>query len=393
MKKMNLIRKTHRLALAISFCFAAPITHASDINFSGFLSVGGGMVDDENGLSYGGYDEKDFTFDNNLLGIQASGTVSEKLTATVQLTSRSEDDYQIEAEWAYLSWQATQNSKIRVGRLRTPFYMFSDFLDVGYSYSWIAPPQAVYFLDMKNTDGIDFYTTKTLGIFDTSFQAYFGGTNQEVEEGTLPATDARLRNSFGVAATLSKDWWTLSATYHQADLWVDIAGFPLGEGQTVGNFVDMLRNTGFAENADKLLVEDDRADFASIGIKVDTGTFVGALEFIDSNIDNSLLSKDVRHFVMGGVRFGDFLVHLTASKSKDEAERPEDGIPIEPQTALIRGTLQALAQSTVEVRDVMTLGVRWDVATGAALKLQVDDIDDEAQGDQKVFSVALQTVF
>jgi hypothetical protein len=41
----------------------------------------------------------------------------------------------------------------------------------------------------------------------------------------------------------------------------------------------------------------------------------------------------------------------------------------------------------------MTYGMRWDVISGTALKLQLDDIDDELQGDQKVISVAVQAVF
>lgn len=392
MKKMNSIRKKHRLALVIALCMAAPLAQASDINFSGFLSVGGGMVDDEEGLSYGGYDEEDLTFDDNLLGIQISGTVSEKLTATVQLTSRSENEYQVEAEWAYLSWQATENSKVRAGRLRTPFYMYSDFLDVGYAYAWISPPREVYYLPFNNVNGVDFYTTGTLGIFDTSIQVYFGGFDDELDFSGAVA-DAKTRNQMGVAGTLGKDWWTLRAAYHQADLWVDVTGVPLGGGQTIGSFATTLNAIGFSDNADKLLVEDDKATFAEVGLNIDTGTFVAALEYVEFEAEDALLSKNVRQYAMGGVRFGNWLVHVTASQSKDEVQHPEEGIPVVPQTALVRGTLQALAQSQVVERDVITLGTRWDVTSGTALKFQIDDVDDESEGDQKVFSVALQTVF
>ncbi len=106
-----------------------------------------------------------------------------------------------------------------------------------------------------------------------------------------------------------------------------------------------------------------------------------------------MFTTDVRQYAMGGVRFGSWLVHVTASQSKDEMHHPEEGIPVVPQTALVRGTLQALVKSQVVERDVITLGARWDVASGTALKFQIDDIDDKNLGDQKVFSVALQTVF
>ena len=41
---------------------------------------------------------------------------------------------------------------------------------------------------------------------------------------------------------------------------------------------------------------------------------------------------------------------------------------------------------------MLSLGTRWDIADGTALKFQIDDVDNVA-GDQKVLSVALQTVF
>ena len=394
MKKISTTHTQHRLACAIALCLAAPLAQASDINFSGFLSVGGGMVDDENGLSYGGYDEEDLTFDDNLLGVQLSGTVSEKLTATVQLTSRSENDYQVEAEWAYMSWQATENSKVRAGRLRTPFYMYSDFLDVGYAYAWISPPREVYYLPFNNVDGIDFYTTSTLGSFDTSVQVYFGGFDDELDldnNGTMEAADTR--NQMGVAGTLGKDWWTLRAAYHQADLSIDVTGVPLPGFGTLGDFANYLTANGFADNANKLLVEDDTATFAEVGLNIDTGRFVAALEYVEFEPEDTLLSKNKRGYAMGGVRFGDWLIHLTASQSKDEASHPEDGIPVAPQTAPIIGALQAVAASQAIERDVITLGTRWDLTSGAALKFQIDDIDDEKYGDQKVFSVALQSVF
>lgn len=394
MKKISSIRNTHNLALAIALGMATPLVHADDIDFSGFLSVGGGMVDDENSLPYGGYDEEDFTLDDNLLGIQLSGNVAEKLTATVQLTARSENDYEVDAEWAYLSWQATESSKVRAGRLRTPFYMYSDFLDVGYAYAWITPPREVYYLPFNNVNGVDFYTTATLGIFDTSFQAYFGGFDDELDlNGDDIMESASTRNQMGIAGTIGKDWWTLRAAYHQADLSVDVTGIAVPVFGTLGGFADALTNLGFADNANKLLVDDDSVTFAEVGLNIDTGRFVAAAEYVEFDPEDALLSKNKRGYVMGGVRFGDWLIHLTGSQSRDEASHPEAGIPVSPQTAPLIGALQAVAASQVVERDVVTLGTRWDVTTGTAIKFQIDDVDDENQGDQQVYSVVLQTVF
>lgn len=407
MKKISSNRKKKHLALAITLLLATPLAAAADVNFSGFLSVGGGMVDDGDAVGYGGYDEDDLTFDRNLLGLQVTGQVNEKVTATAQLIARSNNDYQVDAEWAYLSWQANDWVKVRAGRLRTPFYMYSDFLDVGYSYTWITPPQEVYYLPFNNVDGVDVYLTGTLGIFDTSLQAYFGSFTDELVFSGAQA-DAETRNQMGLSGTLGKDWWTLRAAYHQADLTVDVTGSPLSATTTIGSFANTLRALGFGNNADRLLVEDDDVTFTEVGLNIDTGRFVAAAEHVEFDPGDALLSKNIREYVMAGVRAGDWLFHVTASKAKDEVSHPEAGIPagqalpVVGSTNVLIGTLQAIAQSQVVKRDVLTLGVRWDVTAGTALKFQFDDVDSPdvtlpnatvVSGQQKVFSVAVQTVF
>jgi hypothetical protein len=398
MKRMSSTCKKNRLALAVALCMAAPLTQASDINFSGFLSVGGGFVDDEKSPAYKGYDEEDLTFDKNLLGLQVTGQVNEKLSATAQLIARSENDYQVNAEWAYLTWQASDSIKVRAGRLRTPFYMYSDFIDVGYAYAWISPPSEVYYLPFNNVDGVDFYATSTLGIFDTSIQAYFGSFDDEFTLTGTPTT-ASTRNQMGLAGTLGKDWWTLRAAYHQAELSVDLRPIAVTPTTTIGSLATALPALGYANNVQRLLVEDDDATFAELGITIDTGRFVAAAEYVEFDPGASALSKNIRQFVMAGVREGSWLFHITGSQAKDEAGSPATGIapnqaiPVFGSTNVLIGTLNAIAASQVSEREVVSLGARWDVASSTALKFQLDDVDNKTAGDQKVFSVALQAVF
>lgn len=398
MKRISSNRKKHGLAMAIAFCMTAPLAQANDIDFSGFLSVGGGFVDDENNPGYNGYTEEDLTFDKNLLGLQVTGKVNDKLSATAQLIARSENNYEVSAEWAYLTWQATDSIKVRAGRLRTPFYMYSDFLDVGYAYSWIRPPSEVYYLPINNVEGIDFYATKTVGIFDTSFQAYFGGIDDELTlGGTL--SEAKTRNQMGVAGTLGKDWWTLRAAYHQADFSIDLGSIAISPTATIGSLASTLTALGYRDNAARLLLEEDDAVFTEFGINIDTGRFVAAAEYVEFDPGDAVLSKNIRQFVMAGVRAGSWLFHVTGSQAKDEATNPAAGItpnqamPVFGNTSVLIGTLDAIAASQVTERDVVSLGVRWDVASSTALKFQLDDVDNKGAGDQKVLSVALQTVF
>jgi hypothetical protein len=374
-------------SLAVACMMLTPWAFASDVNISGFLSVGGGMVDDESSVSYDGYDDEDLTFDRNLLGLQFTGQVNERITATVQLLARSEKDYQVDAEWAYLSWQATDNGKVRVGRLRTPLYMYSDYLDVGYSYPWISAPNEVYYLPFNNVEGVDYYVTAPLGSFDTSFQAYFGSLDSDFsfEDGTQG--NASLRNQMGVAATFGKDWWNLRAAYHQVDLTVDIFSAELD-----GFVSQLMINPDFDYLVPRITIDDDKASFAQIGINIDTGLFVAAAEHVEFEVDQSLLAKNIRDYLMVGLRLGNFLFHVTSSKADDETAALSAGIPASTATAQLIGTLDAIAAAREVDREVLGFGTRWDITSGTALKLQLDDVDD-VNGEQKVFSVALQAVF
>lgn len=389
----SVISKKHCLALAVAAFMAVPLAQAADVNISGFLSVGGGMVDKEivldDGtlLSYDGYSEKDFTFNHNILGLQVSGQVNEKITATAQIIARTENDYETSAEWAYLTWQATDTSKVRAGRLRTPLYMYSDYLDVGYSYPWISAPEEVYYLAFNNVDGIDYYVNIPVGSFDASFQAYFGGFDGDFELDGAPSS-VSARNQVGVAATIGRDWWTVRAAYHQNEISLDV-GTP--EFQTMKGA--LLGSPALEPYATNILVDEDKATFAEVGINIDTGRFVMAAEYIEFEVENSFLAKNIRNYVMGGVRFGDFLFHATFSQTDDEiASDADDGLPLPEGHPLLTGIRKAIADRDNQ-RDVMTYGIRWDVISGTALKLQFDDVNDELQGDQKVVSVAVQAVF
>ncbi len=386
MNIMNMISKKNRLALTIAALMAAPVVQAADVDISGFLSVEGGMVDDENSVPYKGYSEEDFTFDRNILGLQVSGQVNEKVTATAQLIARSTNDYEVTADWAYLSWQASENGKVRAGRLRTPLYMYSDYLDVGYAYPWISAPNEVYYLPFNNVDGIDYYATAALGSFDTTFQAYFGSFDSDFkfEDGTEGY--ASLRNQMGVAATIGKSWWTLRAAYHQVDLSVDI------NNPQLAGLISQLSASPFASIVPSIAIDEDKATFGEVGINIDTGIFVAAAEHVEFEVKDSLLAKNVRDYVMVGVRISDFLFHVTGSKADDEIANLTGDIPVSAQTQPLIDGLNAAAAARDIDREVISYGVRWDVASGTALKLQLDDVDD-LNGEQKLLSAALQAVF
>ena len=106
---------------------------------SGFASLGAGKIQDDE-LSYLGYDDEWSYKGDSVLGLQLSGDIAERLSFNIQALARGVnfegDEFKPELEWMFLRYQLNSNWRLRAGRMRTPHYLYSETLDVGYSYVW-----------------------------------------------------------------------------------------------------------------------------------------------------------------------------------------------------------------------------------------------------------------
>lgn len=111
-------------------------------NFNGFIS--GAYISSDNSAGYlGATTSADFSQDSKI-GFQGTFNISNQTQAVLQLMMKGENDWDVEAEWAYLSHRFDNGVKIRGGKLRVPLFMYSDYLDVGYAQPFARPPSEVY---------------------------------------------------------------------------------------------------------------------------------------------------------------------------------------------------------------------------------------------------------
>lgn len=161
---MNLEWNMKKLNYAIILAtMGTAVTAHAEINFRGFGSiVGGQAVNVDSGQEVLGYSDKwDFRQDS-LMALQMDADLEDKLSATMQLMGRGRDGYAVEVEWAYLTYEFTDELQLSAGRIRAPFYRYSDFLDVRYAYNWITAPQRVYSFEFPGYNGISLLTTVAL---------------------------------------------------------------------------------------------------------------------------------------------------------------------------------------------------------------------------------------
>jgi len=166
--------------LSLSLLAAMAFNASAEVNFNGFATIAAGQTFDDD-VPYHGMDG-DLSFKNlSLFGLQASADLGEGLSATAQILSRGENDFEAEFEWAYIGYQVNDNFDVKIGRLRTPIYYFSEYLDVSYAYHWLTPPNEFYAAILTNYDGISAYYTNTAGGWDYSIQLGTGTSGTTFE--------------------------------------------------------------------------------------------------------------------------------------------------------------------------------------------------------------------
>ncbi len=282
-------------------CLATPSAFAldqGDYHLNAFGTVGvtylGGEAD---GRNYGinGQTTDSWRADQlSKFGTQLSYGLTDSLNATVQLTAKAEQDsWKANLEWAYLAWQANDHLLLRAGRLRTPAYMYSETLDVGFSYPWLRLPDEVYGqIQLSNYEGVDVVYSLPLSFGTLSVQAIAGQAKDRDYYLFDDFYDADYKELLGASLGLaSNDYGTLRVAYIQSQLTIDN---PL------------------------LGIDDSKGSFLSVGYQYDDGTWISANEWTKRTIDGPRSPDQNAFYLMGGRRFGDFLPHLTYAQLDEE---------------------------------------------------------------------------
>lgn len=384
--------------LLLCAVIAAPTVYA-DIQFNGFLSAIGGTATDEPIRNY----EKDFTFtQDSIFGLQARADLSDKLSITGQLVSRGKDDFATELAWGYLSYDATQDLTLRMGRFRTPFYFYSDFLEVGYAYPWVSPAHEVYdALQFDNINGIDaIYNVTFFDTVEVQFQTYFGSMDDEYAlNKSGQVLDAQTRNNLGLSATFGIGDVSLRASAHSAKTTVHDFNDIVLDAQslsTLASFKSQLQQLGMAAPAlgapalsqitenliASLDLNDTETTFSQLGLKYDGEHLFAVAEATNLDFKTGPAADQQRYFVSAGVNIGSAVVFVSYSEADDESvdlsqelSQLNDNPALTSTITPILFALDGISQALTVTSQTTSFGIRYDFEPGAALKLQFDNVD------------------
>lgn len=93
------------------------------------------------------------------VGMNLSDSLDERFSYNFQVIAKGNDTvrpHAVNVEWAQLNWEPSSWARISFGRQKLPLWLFSDRIEVGYSYHWVAPPAELYQLSsgVNSVDGV-----------------------------------------------------------------------------------------------------------------------------------------------------------------------------------------------------------------------------------------------
>lgn len=402
MRILSIIRST----IAISV-LAASTVHADsgDLNIYGFMSVGVGILDSDKVTIEGFEGEGNFKQDT-ILALQITKQVNDKTTATGQLVSRGTDDFKTEAAWAFVAYQATEDFTARMGRLRIPFFYYSEFLEVGYAYNWVRLPSDIYNIPFSSFDGVDFTQRFSIGSLDNSIQINYGRLTDELN---IFDEDykADLRNMAGISLNSTYGDWGFRLGGQRTEMTLEVetstayqlavmGGADPTEAAKANNLrrIDQGQSTAAlvagqlqldVDTAEEFALDGHVADFYNAAIMYDNGSYSLIAEVTAIEYESGLLVDNRAWLASVAKRIGSTTTHLTYSNSRDVLNSGDSG---KLQKAL---NLQGEDKS-------VTLGLRYDYDVNTALKVEAQYHDElvhqGVEGDHAMlYSFAVDVIF
>lgn len=289
---------------------------------------------------------------DTLLGIQGSLSLRSDTEVTVQVIV--EENYQNDVKprlaWAFVRHDLKPNLTVRAGRLRTPFFMHSDSLNINFAHPWVRPPVEVYGLNpVSDLDGIDMLYRTQLGGFNVEVQPYFGYGKVKFPDGS-----ANLDHTGGISINMSRG--DLRVQFGHGE-----GGFDLHYGDPIYlGTRDHLFATGRADVVAKLSGDDGHTSFSAIGFQWDHNAYQLSGELARRRADK-FLANAYAWYLSAAYQAGSFAPFVVLAKQNASSQLvPANGDPV----------LEGYLASRSSNQESLALGVRWDAAPNKAIKLQ-----------------------
>lgn len=365
--------------LLLGLLASSPALAGDDWSFSGFASLGAGRVEDS-AYTYMDYNGEEWSYESDsALGLHARGNLAERLSLTVQVVSRGHNwddtaEFEPELDWLFLSYQLDSEWRVRLGRMRTPHYLYSETLDVGYSYVWVRPPVDVYspiLSPFSNFDGADVAWITDWRDFTIDLQLLAGRM-----ERSRDSLNIEVEPMAGGNLTVQKGEVTLryGLLFDRTDIEVDTyeaAESAYRAAASIDPLFDDIANALSADNA--------WYRYQTLGARWEHGDLALIGEVFDiQNLDEGYTNNANGWYTSLQYRLGKFTPYCVAGQftdrfndeMKDDIQASYAVVPAGYYAVLddLRTTSLAVVNGLNYEQNTWTLGVRYELLSNLSLK-------------------------
>ena len=344
--------QTYKKIMAIGLALNTPTLFAADYEINTFLSIGGAISDADGAYLQQLSDHISLEYDSKY-GVNLRTQLSEDIEGAAQLLANGRDgNFDMEAEWAYVSYALSDSLRLRIGKLNLQTFLLSDYIEVGFLYPWVRPPEEVYGLNpMRNFPGVELMHTSRFGQSTLTSQFFIGSSQVNIS----PSTRFKAVNGFGINFQLDAPNYSLR----------------LGGITPVVELVQSASGNFTGGSFD----EEDRMYMVTAGYSFDLSGFISYGEYISVTAEDEtgrIFPDQTGYYMTFGYQYNSWLPFVTFASNGGESNYAPS--LLDPSSTVTTAA-DGYQPNPLVLQDSISFGLRYDVNDYAAVKFEVKTID------------------
>ncbi|MDQ7083533.1 MAG: hypothetical protein Q9M36_00730 [Sulfurovum sp.] len=375
----------NKLLFLLFFTLPLVAENTFETKFNYFGNVGLSALDSK------GYDLNHFNQDNindsislsphSKIGLQVT-LIKDDFTFTAQgLLREVHDSVKTDFTWLNMKYDINDNYAIRLGRIQTKMFLHSESLHLDYLHLWTKAPAEVYSLMPVGTfDGVELSYNKIIGEYNFNASlVLFGSYRDEIYSHENRESILEVKDSSSIYFTLENDKVLYKASYSRSKT-------NIGDDITTKVIVQGLE--AYGNNMSRYSYEEKEGDIYSLGFQ-----YKGESLIVDAEIahfeSNGLFPSSTGAYALLGYNINAFTPFVMYAENKNEKSHFDTSAIQTPDitSVTLKRGLDDIMYLTNFSQKTASIGIRYDLAVGLALKAQVDRISTSNYGDISPFGV------
>ena len=347
----------------------------SKINKSGFTS---------NNYNYDNVDNTASLSPYTKLGGQVS-VYDDKYKFTSQaIAYRNHHEYKAKFTWFNLNYDYNENFAIRVGRMQSNLLLNSDSLHIDYIHTMTHTPNEVYrIIALEHYDGIELtykdYINDTYNYAVTLVP--YGKAKQDINTTYDVEENITLKNINSIRLNITNDD---NVEIHTSYTKLESS---LEDSSALTTVTNGLKSYG--NNVDEYSYENKDTEVYTFGLNYSYDNYILNTEI--SRYETKSMNPDTTaYYVMLGYNWGKFTPYIAYAESRNDKEHFDTSHLNTPDATSqsLKRSLDDILYLTNYSQKTQSIGLRYNIKPGIALKTQIDRITTSNYGSISDSAVA-----